>query len=500
MAENLQKENHCANCTLSFPQALLSDRGWCSTCEKSDQIRFCKNEFCNMPLPKGFSGVACEKCRAKRDAKFVSREAFDTALQRQEEQFRAMQAQTLLQIKEMLSQKEPQLPPIPPKPQRPQPQREMIEEGEIPEDTISVRCGSDTMFQDDESVDQDDSVSQVESSITDDTQSTDQQEFVRLIRKLAGEPEEEEQSDTDALHRMFASFKNKKEEALPLPLSQLQKDVLLKYLQPKRFTTVCSKNIELLQLNKENQSFFKTPTPNPGLVEFIGAKRQADPKCLGSDKKKVFTNNSIKSCENALFQIDRTARAGAKTAVYGQWLLAVLKDTIMKDTGEEIPADSATGKILDELMNISIQSLVQSCRTTTISVTERRRLYLDELGLSKWPLEAAQKLPTDTTGTFLFGKGIDEKGEAVTIDSIVESFSERYKSVRTSAPAFRMPFAPSNKSNKRQQNPPKSQKRQNENKSNWQNKSNKKGRGDYKSQYKPFSTAPATQGGYSGRK
>ena len=200
-----------------------------------------------------------------------------------------------------------------------------------------------------------------------------------------------------------------------------------------------------------------------------------------------------------LYQVDQTSRIGAKLAVYDQWLLTALKDSITKDMGNDIPPDSLTGKLLDELLANSISLMSQSCRTATLSLAERRRIYLQELKLNKWPNDKALELPADVSGQFLFGTGEDEKGEVVAIDSIIETYAEKFKSVKASAAAFKVPLAPSNKGNtggnasKGGANQGQGQKRQSEN-SGWNRDKKKKGakRG---SNYKPFASNPSSGAG-----
>ena len=522
------KGSKCLKCGTEFPSTLLSRvRHWCTECEKADKISFCKNDFCAAPLPFGHPDGVCDACKTARNAKFVSRDLFDAALKSQEDRFKKLQEASLARFSALFNAQDADvtapthsLQPPPASYRRPpasavgRPPRE----DEV-QSTISIRPGSEALFRRDQRTggeDQDDGIADSDSvsqtgrgSVSTLALKEDKQDFLRIIRTLAGEEDQEEPPKLDAMARMFGeskAFDKKRSSSLPLPTSDLQKDLLTRHLFPKKLGSVKvgERASIAMRVKEEDYSYFRTPLPNPGLIEFISARRQADPSCRGGEEKKVIKDPLVKATEKVLYQVDQASRIGAKLAVYDQWLLTALKESFVKDMGSAIPPDSLTGKLLDELMVNSVTLMAQSCRTASLSLAERRRIYLQELKLNKWPNDKALELPPDASGQYLFGTGADEKGEVVTIDSIIETYADKFKSVKASAAAFKVPLAPNNRGNAGNnaggnanrggaRSGQQGQKRQSEN-SGWNRNKQQKGANKKGSNYKPFEANPSSGG------
>lgn len=524
----------CRKCGVEVPTLLISRvRRWCAECEKADKVSFCRNEFCGAPLPPKHPDHVCDGCKSARNAKFVSRDLFDMALKKQEERFHKLQEASLVRFNALFATVTPasgapstltaQGAPV--QHHRTQGDQSAALGRPPPDDvesSISIRAGSESLFRGDrrpsvsgghqsqvtDEVQEGDSVSQTgqESVVPSGTGKEDRLEFLKIIRTVAGEVEPEEPVKEDPMARLFGeskAFGKKRSTSIALPTSEFQKDILTRHLFPKKLGSVKvgSREDISLRVKEDDYCFFRTPLPNPGLVEFISARRQADPNCKGGEEKKVIKDPQVKATEKVLFQVDQASRIGAKLAVYDQWLLTALKDSLVKDMGS-IPPDSLTGRLIDELMSNSVSLMSQSCRAASLSLAERRKIYLQEMKLNKWPFDKALELPADSTGKCLFGTGTDEKGEVSTIDTIIETYAEKFKSVKVSAAAFKVPFAPVNKgntdnaNNANKGNRSGQQKRQADN-SSYSKSKKQKGNSKRNSGYKPFASN-TTQGGGGG--
>lgn len=246
---------------------------------------------------------------------------------------------------------------------------------------------------------------------------------------------------SDEMERLFGgakAYSASQPTEFSLPLSKLQEDTLSNILQPRSEQGKAYIRAEDKQLpvQEEFKHLFTTPDLNQGLAEYLSVMSARQ----GKDKQLLPPH--AKTADRQLEKIDSGARVGMKYAIYIQWLISVIKKTLLDQLHEDDSLRDPDGplmKCMEEAFNSSLVTTKQFGRVTNLSVTGRRQIYLDELKLKNFPQSALSELPVDTKNCLLFGSKESKDGKSQDVDGIISRYSDKTNELNKYSGAFRRP-------------------------------------------------------------
>ena len=412
----------------------------CSDCEIAPAIA-CRG--CRKPIPKGHDSSHCPQCDEGRRSRWVTSDTLRSELGKQNDKLNALSEQqtntsTLLaQILEKLnadsnnnnskdlpSDVEPTAPLTSPRGSN---------DGHIMQ---SPRC-SDS---DEESGISYASPSYSELSMASDHESYRSGEIVKPSPGSAAAGSEQQLINLNS-EDMEKQFKNTKlfsagaSEAFGLKLSKLQEESLGSVLlteTPAEIRSYKDSDRKDVPVHSSAEKFFNTLKINESINSYISQSREKKGEKKG---KATIRTPILRAIEKDSYRVDVAVKMGLRHCVKAQWLLTDLKQKVSE--GSQTEACDIVDKVFESLFTVG----QQASRASVINNQNRRRVYLNELGLRDSLVDKAMILPMDKDGKQIFGGDSD-------IEAIITDFDAKDRQLNKATGAFKRPLQDNRQSSK----------------------------------------------------